>query len=481
MQIRGYSRTGDRAAVPPAHAWVAPTPEHPVHGTVTVPGSKSLTNRELLLAALASGPSTLHAPLHSRDTALMIEALRRLGTRIEPLEPPPAVATTLPGALPAGLAPASDPASDPDTGDLLVIPAETFRGAVSIDCGLAGTVMRFVPPVAALALGPVGFDGDAQARRRPMGPLIEGLRQLGVTVADDGRGRLPFTVHGEGRIRAGHVRIDASASSQFVSGLLLAAARYEGDTVIEHVGGTLPSLPHIEMTVATLAEHGVTVHRAGPTAWRVPEQSIAGADVRLEPDLSNAAPFLAAALVTGGSVAVPDWPAHTTQVGALLPELLGAFGARSELVDGTLTVHGDGPVHGADLDLSAAGELAPTIAAVAALADSPTTLRGIAHLRGHETDRLAALESDLHALGGDVHQTDDGLVIAPAVLHGGEWKAFADHRMATAGAVIGLVVPEVRVDDIQATAKTLPGFARMWARLIDPEPTGLADVPVEAR
>lgn len=444
MLIRRYSsdHDGSNAQGDDRPAWVAPTVEAPVRGRVVVPGSKSLTNRELLLSALADSPSLLRAPLHSRDSALMTDALRQLGATVTPV-----------GA---------------HAEDLQIDPIDDVQGSVSIDCGLAGTVMRFVPPVAALATGPVSFDGDPHARLRPMRPVIEALRQLGVDIADDGRGALPFTVHGAGRVAGGHVRIDASGSSQFISALLLAAPRFDDVTVIEHVGDTLPSLPHIEMTVATLHERGVRVEHTGDTQWTVWPGPIAGRDIRLEPDLSNAAPFLAAALVTGGEVTIDGWPAHTTQVGALLPELLAAFGAESSVDGGDLTLHGTGALHGADLDLSAAGELAPTLAAVAALADSPTTLRGIAHLRGHETDRLSALESDINGLGGNVSQTADGLVIHPAELHGGGWQAFADHRMATAGAIIGLRVPGVEIDDIDSTGKTLPDFPGMWARLLRP-------------
>lgn len=482
MQIRGYSRDGERAAtdVPPTRPWVAPTPAGPVTGTVRIPGSKSLTNRELVLAALADAPSVLRAPLHSRDSALMIEALRQLGARIEPVvDAPRDPASPAASAFLTGLPTTASAAASTDrSGDLRVIPIADVHGSVSIDCGLAGTVMRFVPPIAAMAMGPVGFDGDPHARQRPMRAIIEALRQLGVDVADDGRGGMPFTVHGTGSVTGSHIRIDASASSQFVSALLLAAPRYQGATTIEHVGDRMPSLPHIEMTIATLAEHGVTVERLGPICWRVAEQPIAGADVRLEPDLSNAAPFLAAALVTGGQVSVDGWPARTTQVGALLPELFAAFGGRSELAEGVLTLSGSGELHGADLDLSAAGELAPTIAAVAALADTPSRLRGIAHLRGHETDRLAALENDINGLGGRARQTDDGLIIEPAELHGGSWQAYADHRMATAGAVIGLLVADVEVDDINSTGKTLPDFAGMWSALVEPPKTDLLSLGI---
>jgi 3-phosphoshikimate 1-carboxyvinyltransferase len=438
-----FNPYGDDRPVPEVvrGPWAAPTASGPLAATLQLPGSKSLTNRELVLAALASGQSLLRSPLHSRDTALMIEALRALGTVIE----------EVPGAGAYGA-------------DLLVTPGE-LEGGVSIDCGLAGTVMRFVPTVAALALGPVAFDGDESARKRPMRTTIDALRALGVDVNDDGRGTLPFSLYGTGAVEGGEIAIDASSSSQFVSGLLLAAPRFTNGLVLRHTGKTLPSLPHIEMTIATLARRGVDVESPEPGVWVVPPSDIAGLDIDIEPDLSNAGPFLAAALVAGGSVTISGWPRHTTQVGAQMADILARMGGDVSFVSteegvGELTVTGTGAIHGIQLDESS--ELAPTVAAIAALADSETVLTGIAHLRGHETDRLAALATEINALGGDVTETDDGLIIRPQPLHCGLWHSYEDHRMATAGAIIGLAVAGVEVDDIEATTKTLPQFAALW-------------------
>lgn len=417
--------------------WAAPTAHRPLDALVEVPGSKSLSNRYLVLAAIAEGPSRLRGVLDSRDTRLMAAALTALGARLEE----------------AGT-------------DWLVSPGPVTGGA-DVDCGLAGTVMRFLPPVAALAAGQVRFDGDEQAYARPMGPVLDALRTLGVRVDEHGgRGRLPFTVHGRGTVLGGQVDVDASGSSQFVSGLLLAAARYDQGLTLRHIGPTLPSLPHIAMTVEVLRAAGVEVDDTRPGIWRVAPGPIAGRDVRVEPDLSNAAPFLAAALVAGGTVRVPGWPAFTTQPGALLPALLERIGGSVALEGDVLSVTGTGAVHGIDADLRAASELAPTIAALAALADSPTRLRGIGHMRGHETDRLAALATEITARGGRVEQTGDGLVITPRPLSGGPWRTYADHRMATAGALVGLAVPGIEVDDVATTAKTMPGFAGMWARML---------------
>jgi 3-phosphoshikimate 1-carboxyvinyltransferase len=407
---------------------------------VTLPGSKSLTNRYLVLAALANSPSMLRAPLRSRDTLLMAQALRSLGARIE---------DSAQGGSP----------------DWLVTPAPLVGGG-TVDCGLAGTVMRFVPPVAALATGDVGFDGDAQARVRPMGPVLDALRTLGVSVDDEGRGTLPFIVGGTGAVRGGAVTLDASESSQFVSALLLAGARYAEGVTVHHDGKPVPSEPHIAMTVETLRDAGAFVDDGEANTWRVEPSELTGLDVQVEPDLSNAAPFLSAALVCGGSVTVPGWPQHTTQAGDAVRDILDAMGADVTLTREGLTVAGTGEVSGVDLDLHDASELTPVVAAVAALADSPSVIRGVAHIRGHETDRLAALARELGALGSDVTETDDGLRIAPATLHGGTFHTYADHRMVMAGAVLGLRVPHVVVEDAGTVAKTLPEFTTLWERML---------------
>ncbi|WP_448059584.1 3-phosphoshikimate 1-carboxyvinyltransferase [Cellulomonas hominis] len=421
-------------------AWPAPLATAPLDATVEVPGSKSLTNRYLVLAALADSPGRLRSPLRSRDTLLMADALRALGTRVE----------DVPGSA----------------GDWAVTPAP-LHGPAEVECGLAGTVMRFLPALAALADGPVRFDGDAGARVRPMGPVLTALRSLGAGVEEHGTpGFLPFTVTPGAEVRGGEVEVDASGSSQFVSGLLLAAPRFADGLTIRHVGASLPSLPHIEMTVAVLRAAGVEVDDSEPAVWRVAPDPVAGRDVRVEPDLSNAAPFLCAALVAGGTVRVPGWPARTTQPGGLLPGILERMGASTRLDGDVLAVTGTGHVRGVDLDLHAAGELAPTLAAVATLADSPTRLRGIAHLRGHETDRLAALTAEITRLGGQAQETADGIVITPRPMHGATVRTYADHRMATAGALIGLAVPGVLVQDVATTAKTIPDFVGLWRGML---------------
>lgn len=424
----------------PQDPWPAPRAVAPLDATVVVPGSKSLTNRALPLAALAESPTVIHGPLRSRDADLMIAALRALGTGI-----------------------------DIDTaGSTLRITPGPLTGPARIDCGLAGTVMRFIPPLAALTDGQVQLDGDPGARVRPMGPMLRGLDALGVQVSgeQDPPQTLPLTVHGTGMILGGEIEIDASASSQFVSALLLAAPRFTSGLTLHHIGEVLPSQPHIDMTIAVLRERGVAVDDAAPGKWRVEPGPISGGEVHIEPDLSNAAPFLAAALVGGGTVRVPHWPAATTQPGAMLPDLLTAMGAVVGLRDGVLSVSGDGTIHPLEADLSAAGELTPTIAALAALADGESRLHGIAHLRGHETDRLAALVTEITRLGGQAQETTDGLIITGGGLHGGRVETYHDHRMATFAAVIGLAVDGVRIVDVATTAKTLPGFEAMWTTML---------------
>jgi 3-phosphoshikimate 1-carboxyvinyltransferase len=379
----------------------------------------------------------------------MIEALRSLGTTIE----------EIPG----------EGAFGPDW---KITPGE-LTGSTTIDCGLAGTVMRFMPPVASLALGPTTFDGDDGARRRPMSTTISSLKALGVDVADEGRGSLPFTVHGTGSVTGGQITIDASSSSQFVSGLLLSAARFENGIDLTHSGDRLPSLPHIEMTIDVLRNRGVTVETPEVGRWIVQPGLIKAVDIQIEPDLSNAAPFLAAAVVTGGSVTISGWPHETTQVGNDLLDILPLFGASVSRVGDNVTVtglvdkSGKPVINGITLDLTTGGELAPAIVAIAALASSPSTITGIGHIRHHETDRLAALANEINNLGGQVTELEDGLHIEPAALHGGLWHSYEDHRMATSGAIIGLVVPGIEVENIATTSKTLPEFPELWRSLVE--------------
>ncbi len=413
----------------------------PIDAAITIPGSKSVTNRALILAALAKSPSTLRAPLHSRDSTLMIAGLKAIGCKINQLE----------------------------NGDLEITPGKFF-GPASIDVGNAGTVMRFLPPVAALANGLINFDGDPRSHERPLGPVISALEDLGITIEHGNRYSLPMTINGNGSIKGGAVEIDASASSQFISALLLIGPATQNGITVKHIGSSLPSMPHIEMTIQMLRQFGAKVDVSDPNSgsyqWQVYPGELTGLDLVIEPDLSNAAPFMSAAMICGGSVTIANWPKTTTQPGDQLRQIFKSMGAQIEFVGSDLKVTGSGEIHGIDIDLHDVGELTPSIAAVAALADSPSSLRGIGHLRLHETDRLAALATELNALGGDVDEEESALHISPAPLHSGIFHSYEDHRLATAGAMLGLVVNGIEVENIETTQKTLPDFPSAWHAML---------------
>ena len=418
--------------------WPAPfRGRTPVHAQVRIPGSKSVTNRALILASLATSPSTIRKPLISRDSELMSAGLSALGISIT----------------------GSDEAWQ-------ITPAP-LRGPARVDVGNAGTVMRFLPPLAAFAQGDISFDGDPRSYERPLGPVIKALEELGIEIEHGGRYSLPMVIKARGKVKGGALTIDASASSQFLSALLLVAPSMEEGITVTHRGGSLPSMPHIEMTVAMLRDFGadVTVDPAAQT-WSVKAGALHGKDLVIEPDLSNASPFLSIAMVCGGSITISDWPRATTQPGDQLRDIFTQMGATVELNDDGLTLTGGSSIHGIDIDLHDVGELTPSIAALASLADSPSHLRGIGHLRLHETDRLAALTREINSLGGNVVEEETALHITPAPLHAGVFHTYEDHRLATAGAVIGLVTPGVEVENVATTRKTLPDFPGLWNSLV---------------
>ena len=417
--------------------WRAPYRDAaPIHATLTIPGSKSVTNRALILAAIADSPSRLRSPLHSRDTELMIKGLKALGTKIEIL--------------------------DNESSDIEITPAPLF-GPANIDVGNAGTVMRFLLPIAALANGLVHFDGDPRSHERPIAPLVKALEDLGALIDHKGRYSLPLTINGNGKLTGNEVSVDTSKSSQFLSALMLVAPKLENGLTIKNIGSNLPSLPHIEMTIAMLRQFGAKVIESD--SWQISGR-LTGQDLVIEPDLSNAAPFMVAPMICGGTIVIMDWPKQTTQPGDQLREIFSKMGAIIEFVDGGLSITGSGKISGIDINLSNEGELTPVIAAVAALADSPSKLSGIGHLRLHETDRLAALNKELTNLGSKVVEGEDYLEIYPAKLHGGIFHTYEDHRLATAGAVIGLAIPNVEVENIETTRKTLPNFVGLWQELL---------------
>jgi 3-phosphoshikimate 1-carboxyvinyltransferase len=409
----------------------------PINVVLQIPGSKSVTNRALILASIADGTSLLTRPLRSRDTVLMAAGLRAIGVNIEDVG-----------------------------GDWRITPG-VLRGPARVDVGNAGTVMRFLPPIAALAKGEIHFDGDPRSHERPIGPVIEGLRAIGANIIDDARGAMPITVIGAGSLRGGDVSIDASASSQFISALLLVGPATRDGVTIHHIGSSLPSMPHIEMSVQMLRAFGASVDDSQPNKWRVESGPLTAQQLVIEPDLSNAAPFLAAAIITSGSVTIKDWPSSTTQPGDQLRNILSMMGAKVAFVNAGLRVSAGDELLGLDVDLHDVGELTPVIAALCAFASTKSHLRGIGHLRLHETDRLKALATEINGLGGQVTEYPDSLEIHPRQMHGGTFHTYDDHRLATAGALIGLLVPNVTVENIETTKKTLPDFVGLWSKMIE--------------
>ncbi len=441
-------------------SWEAPYANHKLKACVEVPGSKSLSNRYLILAAIGTKPVVLQGLLRSRDTELMINALSTFGVECESL--------------------------NQDGTKLRVIPPEDgiFRvpDNAEVYCGLAGTVMRFVAALALFANKAVRFDGDKQAYARPMKPVLDGLEQLGASVEYHGEvGFLPFTItpyEVESKVNNSSekvVRIDSSSSSQFISALLLVGSRIPGGLRLEHIGEKLPSMPHIRMTMDDICKAGGTVNMTSNAIWHVKESKITLANaVTVEPDLSNAAPFLGAALIAGGSVSTPNWPLSTTQPGGLLPEILKKMGAKVSFEKtsddaGIMHVESNGVIKAIPhLDLSAAGEIAPSIAAILAFASGPSELHGIAHLRGHETNRLQALVEELNRVGIGAKELEDGIRIEPSNnMHGEVMETYADHRMATFAAMLGLRIENILVKNIATTRKTIPDFPGMWHKMLE--------------
>ena len=418
--------------------WSAPfRASKPISGAINIPGSKSVTNRALVLSALASSPSTLRKGLRSRDTDLMIKALSSLGVKIEIEE------------------------------DLWQITPAPLMGPAGIDVGNAGTVMRFLPPLAALANGLISFDGDPRSHQRPLGPVIKALESLGVSIEHQGRYSLPLVINGAGYITGGEAEIDVSASSQFLSSLLLVAPLMKQGLRIKNVGKSLPSKPHIEMTIAMLAQYGAVVDTSIANQWSIKPTKLFGVDLVIEPDLSNAAVFMAAPILCGGEVIIKDWPKKTTQPGDQLRQIFSEMGGEIDFVDQGLRVRSSGHIRGIDIDLGDVGELTPVIAALASLADSPSYLRGIGHLRLHETDRLSALKNELTALGAEVLEEESALRINPKPMKAGVFHTYDDHRLATAGALIGLAVKGVEVENIETTGKTITDFPALWSQLLN--------------
>lgn len=452
--------------------------------------------RALILAALSSSPTVIMRPLISRDSELMRDGLRALGVDIEESATQWRVVPAMIHQVGSqGLSQLSSPSDlDPNTDRS---GATSPQRSASIDVGNAGTVMRFLPPVAAMSQGVFRFDGDERSHDRPIAPVIKALEDLGVRVEHDGRYALPMTIFGAGQLRGGELEIDASLSSQFVSSLLLVAPFMKEGLTLHHVGASLPSLPHIEMTVSMLRDHGFTVETSyensesheGSAWWKVDPISSATARlgdksriessghigdhiIEIEPDLSNAAPFLAAALLVGGKVTIKDWPVKTTQPGDALRSIFAKMGGTFTWSDDGLVISATGKrsdIKGIDIDLSGEGELTPTIALLAAFASTPSRLRGIGHLRLHETDRLSALATELRKVGAKIEEGPDYLSITPAEeLPVGPItiSTYDDHRIATLGALVGLMIPMTHVENIATTRKTITDFPALWSELL---------------
>ena len=446
--------------------WEAPVPTGPLRATVILPGSKSQTSRALVIGTIAESPTVVRGALASRDSYLAAMAMAHFGAGFD---------------------------FEAERNEVLITPPKQLRGWGTIDCGLAGTVMRFAPALAAFANGTTRFVGDVAAEKRPLAPLTDALKTIGAKVRFQGaKGHLPLKVRGiyteseypdqdpwDEPLK--NVEVDTTSSSQYLSALLLASPLF-GRPALLRAEGRLPSWPYVAMSLEMLAEQGVEIVSKSSSSWLTSPTRPKGVPIDIEPDLSNAGPFLAAALLTGGSVTISGWPRRTDQVGKYWLELLPRFGATLAFSSAGLTVSAPTGLTwpGMEFDLAPCGELAPTVAALCLFASSPSTILGVGHLRGHETDRLEALACEIRKLGGKARVLRDGLRITPGQYHPADLASYDDHRMATFGAIVGLRVPGCRVNNIGTTAKTLPHFPARWDAMLQgwpsPEPLWLSEV-----
>lgn len=409
-------------------------PSGPIRAAIWPPGSKSITNRALLCAALAEGESILTGVLDSEDTQVMIQALRRLGAT---LEHDPATATIR--VVGCG-------------GNIPVGPAE-FRVANS------GTTARFLTAVLAMGRGVYRLDGTPRMRQRPIEDLLIALRQLGVDAfSAQGNGCPPVIVHANG-LRGGRATVAGDVSSQFLSALLMAAPYADDDTEIV-VEGEMVSRPYVDMTRAVMASFGVSILAEADGRFVIAaRQRYRGCRYAIEPDASAASYFLAAAAITQGEVTVEGLSRDSLQGDVAFCECLGRMGCEVQYGHDKITVVGR-PLHGIDVDMNAISDTVPTLGAVALFADGTTTISGVAHIRHKESDRIHALAVELRKLGAAVEERPDGLQITPQIknLHGAEIDTYDDHRMAMGLALVGLAVPGVKIRQPGCTAKTYPGF-----------------------
>lgn len=415
-----------------------PVTSGPLAAIAPVAGSKSETNRALILAALASGVSRLRGVLRSDDTDACVEALRTLGVVIERGSADEVVVHGEGGAFVATEA--------------------------SVWCGDAGTCARFLPPAAALGHGSIAFDGTDQLRGRPLGVTLEALRSLGAEIDADATG-LPFTLGARGLV-GGTVEVPSAQSSQPLSGLLMAAAGASGRVELHAPG--LVSRAYVAMTIDLMAHFGVHVERVGDDRFVVEPQRYLAADLEIEADASAASYFFAAAAVGGGSVTVPNLTRHSRQSDVGFVGVLASMGCAVDETTHGLRVERDrsAPLRGVDVDMNEMSDTFMTLACVAPYAESPVTIRNVAHVRVKESDRIHAVVTNLRALGVEVDERDDGVTVYPSRPHAGRISAFGDHRIAMSFAVLGLRTEGVVIEGAECVAKTVPDFFDRWERLL---------------
>ncbi len=418
---------------------------HPIDRTVTLPGSKSLTNRALLAAAMAAGVSEIRDLLLADDTRLMIDALRSLGISIR-------IHDDRPRATVHGCG-----------GHWPHVQAD-------LACGNAGTVIRFLTAACAAGHGNYRLDGSARMRERPIGPLVDALRDLGAAVGFEMKdGFCPLTIHASG-LRGGTVHIDKPPSSQFVSALLMAAPRAATDVMID-VTGPLPSAPYVRLTLDVMHAFGVDVVENDMRRFIVPSaQTYAPAQYDIEPDASAASYFFAAAALTGGRVTVNGLGRTSHQGDIAFVNVLRKMGCRIDQTDRSTTVHGpaDGRLQGIDVDLNDMPDVVQTLAVLAAFAHGPTTIRNVANLRIKETDRLDALATELARIGVQARLTDDGITIHPGPPpRPATIETYDDHRMAMSFALAGLRLDGLTIKNPDCVTKTFPNFFQLWTALAD--------------
>jgi 3-phosphoshikimate 1-carboxyvinyltransferase len=431
-------------------ALLIPQAPGPVRGSIRPPGSKSITNRALVCAALAEGTSLLTGALDSQDTRVMATGLAALG---------------------------ADVTADWPRGEIRVqgttgsIPVR----AASLDCAASGTTMRFLSAICGLGHGHYRLDGTPRMRQRPIGDLIDALRSLGVdATAESPGGCPPVVIHAAG-LSGGSTRICGSTSSQFASGLAMAAACTPQGMHLEFTG-TLVSVPYLDMTRRVMTSFGGRITDEADGSWTVAATGYHGCRYAIEPDASAASYFFALAALTGGSVRVEGLSRRSMQGDVAFCTALEQMGCRVDWDDDAITVSGRA-AHGVDIDMNAISDTVPSLAVVALFADGPTAIRNVAHIRDKETDRIGDLARELRRLGAVVDERTDGMTITPAPLHGASLRTYDDHRMAMSLALAGLRVPGVWIEDPGCVGKTFPDYFQRLGQVAALRGPGFADPP----